>query len=95
MTAPDRIWVDFEPRDWPTERIMYGDMDKPYVEYFRLDPAVLAALPEVKALVLAERERCANVAEDAAPVTQDMNHTQIADACYRIATAMRKGADHE
>lgn len=34
---PERIWVDFEPRDWPTERIMYGDMDHPYVKYVCAD----------------------------------------------------------
>jgi hypothetical protein len=31
--------------------------------YVRRDPATLAALPEVAALVEAERERCAKVAE--------------------------------
>lgn len=35
--TPERIWVDFEPRDWPSERIMYGDMPDPYVEYVRED----------------------------------------------------------
>lgn len=37
MTAPDRIWVDFEPTDWPTERIMYGNMEDPYIAYVRAD----------------------------------------------------------
>ena len=35
--APERIWVEFDPRDWPTERIMYGDMQQPYEPYVHVD----------------------------------------------------------
>ena len=45
--APERIWVDFEPRDWPSERIMYGDMPEPYAEYIRAD----LAAPDLAELV--------------------------------------------
>lgn len=46
MTAPDRIWIDawggnWSPRSGGTQEL----------EYVRRDPAVLAALPEVRALV--------------------------------------------
>lgn len=40
----------------------------------------------------AERERCAMIAEDAAPATQDFDHSQMAETCMDIAAAIRKGA---
>ncbi len=49
--APERIWVDFEPNDWPSERIMYGDMPEPYAEYIRAD----LAAPDLAELVEALR----------------------------------------
>ena len=47
------IWVDFDPSDWPTERIMYGEMEHPYVKYVREDlyTALQARLAEVEAEV--------------------------------------------
>jgi hypothetical protein len=45
------IWVDFDPSDWPTERIMYGEMEHPYVKYVREDlhTALQARLAEAGA----------------------------------------------
>ena len=60
MTAPDQLWIDFEPRDYPCERVMYGPMPSPYVEYIRRDPAVIAALPEVQALIASKLEEAAD-----------------------------------
>ena len=52
-TAPEQVWIDFDPKDWPSERVMYGDMPSPYVSYIRADiherlmaEAVAAALEE-------------------------------------------------
>ncbi len=62
-------------------------------EYIRRDPTVLAALPEVKALIDAERERCAKVADE----WQNETGTDIAAAariCPQIAAAIRaKGGE--
>jgi hypothetical protein len=43
----------------------------------------------VKAAREAAIEECAKVAEDDAPVTQDMVSTEIAERCYAIAAAIR------
>lgn len=58
MTTPERIWA---ARGLYTER-KDNRWPEP-VEYVRRDPAVLAALPEVQALVAAEAERCAKIAD--------------------------------
>ncbi|GHC12755.1 hypothetical protein GCM10007291_07580 [Gemmobacter nanjingensis] len=95
MTGPDRIWA------WPTlttalTSIHADDEDLDtygLVEYIRHDPAVLAALPEVQALIRqaveAEREACAQVAHD----WQNETGTNIAASariCPQIAAAIRK-----
>ena len=60
MTAPNEVWIDFEPTDYPSERVMYGDMPAPFVGYVLRDPAVLAALPEGQAMVADALERAAD-----------------------------------
>ena len=67
MTAPERIWAEeigtatkggqaFRIGRWITdESASHPD------EYVRRDPTVIASLPEVQALVMAERERCARI----------------------------------
>lgn len=67
MSGPDKVWLD-----WPQANRGEPVFDNPPENgfqagqtcYVRRDPAVLAALPEVKALVAAERERCAKIAMD-------------------------------
>ena len=63
MSGPDRI---FKHKDW---LFTHGPASDPalatqdYIEFVRRDPAVLAAIPEVQAIVdaavAAEREACA------------------------------------
>lgn len=76
MTGPDRIWVntdDVEDGCCPVASEPYGD-GKFYrptsaTEYIRRDPAVLATLPEVQAMigeaVAKERADCLQAAHDA------------------------------
>jgi hypothetical protein len=71
MSGPDRIWATAyynqnrseHVREWATRPYE----EKQDAEYVRRDPAVLAALPEVQALVAEavaqERERCALIAD--------------------------------
>ena len=51
MTGRDRIWIDRHGGNWSP--VDGGTQD---VEYIRRDPAVLAALPEVQALIAAAYE---------------------------------------
>lgn len=67
MTAPDFIWVDFfeEPTSaWCGDAFSTDSGD---VAYVRRDPAVLAELPEVKAMIAAAVERAAKIAERYGP----------------------------
>ena len=59
MTGPDRIWIDRHGGNWSP--VDGGTQD---VEYIRRDPAVLAALPEVQALIAAAYEAAASVLDD-------------------------------
>lgn len=54
MTGSDRIWIDRHGGNWSP-----GDGGTQDVEYIRRDPAVLAALPEVQALIAAAYEAAA------------------------------------
>ena len=63
MTGPDRIWAfDYDLQDndgtWRNWQCWSEDHPKPLnaSEYIRRDPAVLAALPEVQALIAAVRQ---------------------------------------
>ena len=58
MTGPDRIWIDRHGGNWSP--VDGGTQD---VEYIRRDPAVLAALPEVQALIAAAYEVAAKVVD--------------------------------
>ena len=68
MSGPDFIWANVavwgngEPLagEW-NHRDVGSDEDTAYV---RRDPATLAALPEVQALIEAERERCISRVRD-------------------------------
>ena len=51
MTGPDRIWIDRYGGKWS-----HADGGTQDVEYIRRDPAVLAALPEVQAMIAAAYE---------------------------------------
>ena len=66
MSGPDRIWLS---RAW-AETFTTQDERENVAPFVRRDPAVLAALPEVAAMVAEavaqEREWCAKVA-DASP----------------------------
>lgn len=35
--TPERIWVEFDPRDWHGPRIFYGEMRDPCVEFILAD----------------------------------------------------------
>lgn len=89
MSGPDRIWAFYSD--------VFGAMWTPYIddgatEYIRRDPAVLAALPEVQAIVdsavKAEREACAKIADEtyAHAVCEFPDQTQCA---IGIAVAIR------
>ena len=56
MTGPDRIWIDRHGGNWSP--VDGGTQD---VEYIRRDPAVLAALPEVQAMIAAAYEVAATL----------------------------------
>ncbi len=58
MTGPDRIWIDRHGGNWSP--VDGGTQD---VDYIRRDPAVLAALPEVQALIAAAYEVAAQVVD--------------------------------
>ena len=58
MTGPDRIWIDRHGGNWSP--VDGGTQD---VEYIRRDPAVLAALPEVQAMIAAAYEVAAKVVD--------------------------------
>jgi len=59
MTGPDRIWIDRHGGNWSP--VDGGTQD---IEYIRRDPAVLAALPEVQALIAAAYDAAAAMIED-------------------------------
>ena len=58
MTGLDRIWIDRYGGKWS-----HADGGTQDVEYVRRDPAVLAALPEVQAMVAAAYEAAAKVVD--------------------------------
>lgn len=91
MTAPDRIWIDawggnWSPRSGGTQEL----------EYVRRDPAVLAALPEVQAMV-EEAIKYAVEAESRpwASICRNQGGSTIcAEMCGFCAAAIRaKGGD--
>lgn len=59
MTGPDRIWIDRHGGNWSP--VDGGTQD---VEYTRRDPAALAALPEVQAMIAAAYEAAAKFLTD-------------------------------
>ena len=100
MSGPDRIWATAyynqnrseHVREWATRPYE----EKQNAEYVRRDPAVLAALPEVKAMlaeaVAQERERCAKAAQDRYLSWGDESGVECdATACADIAAAIRAG----
>lgn len=67
MIGPDRIWA-WSRLEWKTDSGTWSVCELPRsTEYIRRDPAVLAALPEVQAMiaeaVAREREACAVTVE--------------------------------
>ena len=67
-------------------------LNKAYKEYgfssqYRL--VGLTAREIIARAILAERERCAVIAEDRAPVFQDMEYAPVQEACADIARAIR------
>ena len=67
MTAPDEIWAD-PPEIFDGMDIWRSEPGGKGIHYVRRDPAVLAALPEVQALIRAavekETERCAKKVDE-------------------------------
>jgi hypothetical protein len=96
--GPDRIaLIPSDGWSWTTWPIHHQD---DAIEYIRRDPAVLADLPEGKALIAAERERCAkvdwstgqDVADDAPSYLTDWQRGFVAGQAAMTA-AIRKGGD--
>ena len=90
MTGPDRIWA------WPTlttalTSIHADDEDLDtygLVEYIRRDPAVLAALPEVHAMIAGAYEAAAHNIEDYPRVAPDAAEAQHYDEQIEHAQAI-------
>lgn len=85
MSGPDRIWIIKDRSKniggHKTPLVSTRDIwtnDPNATEYIRRDPGVLAALPEVQALIAAEREACLNVVIEEAEYQLDVSKTQFA-----------------
>jgi len=105
MTAPERIWISepsksaFEPADYnPGTWTPRPDwcFRHPYI---LATPEALAASPEVQALVMAERERCAGICSESAIMTRyydegagDGPNTR-AEVAEDLAAAIRAGTE--
>ena len=101
MTGPDRIWAfDYDLQDndgtWRNWQCWSEDHPKPLnaTEYIRRDPAVLAALPEVQALIAAAYEVAAEASMSSGPsyyMTQTdggfkETHTKLGAFSFRTDT---------
>lgn len=91
MTGPDRIWVNWKPADDEHPPNVVGaatvyshinTMAYP-VEYIRRDPATLAALPEVQAMIAAAYEGAAKACDRIAGNVKDFarDHRRAAGQC--------------
>ena len=80
MTGPDRIWIDRHGGNWSP--VDGGTQD---VEYTRRDPAVLAALPEVQAMIAAAYEAAERNLR-AYCVSQVFKETLTEQLCSAIGT---------
>lgn len=78
MNAPERIWVDFNPRDWPSERIMYGDMPDPYVEYTRAD-LVAGELARLRADLAKAVEAIHKLRRVLTPTAMELAYAELAE----------------
>lgn len=99
MSGPDRIWIDRHGGNWSP--VDGGTQD---TEYIRRDPAVLAALPEVQALIAAAYEAAAVVASGEERIWEAMcaiRNLTLSDATAALAQVeaaaeargMRKAAE--
>ena len=59
MTGPDRIWATEDKGNFGEDKFFTTRPMKGLTEYIRRDPAVLAALPEVQAMIAAAYEAAA------------------------------------
>ena len=93
MSGPDRIWAwpwEVNPRvgQWSAEREIVGEGH----EYIRRDPAVLAALPEVQALIAGAFDAAAKLALPGERGSQ-VDPTEFAAGCrhngLRLNAAIR------
>ena len=92
MTGPDRIWAwpwEVNPQigQWTAERQIIGEG----TEYIRRDPAVLAALPEVQALiaeaVAKERARIIAALREEADVLPCCEDAKVTEGCADLIEA--------
>ena len=98
MTGPDRIWAwpwEVNPRmgQWSDAQEIVGDGN----EYIRRDPAVLAALPEVQAMIAAAYEAAARACDAKhaeyilgkghAPEKYDSHFSQLARKVRSLTTS--------
>ena len=98
MTAPERIWAVYWGTDGAVINGAWADTVRHFgggVEYILATPEALAASPEVQALVMAERERCARIAAAACLLPPDGGdpHWEAIEACGRGAAAIRAGTE--
>jgi hypothetical protein len=103
MTAPERMFVREKPNGamgrWhdatslPEIAAITSDGSNPMRPYILATPEVLAASPEVQALVMAERERCARIADEHRdPAGTEYDEGWDASASS-IAAAIRAGTE--
>ena len=97
MSGPDGIWAwEIDNNTVPPNGYYaIAEVDDAH-EYARRDPAVIAALPEVQALVAEavaqERERCAKVAEGYwSGIPESEVGEAVCDAVFAVAAAIRAG----
>ena len=64
MTGPDRIWATEDKGNFGEDKFFTTRPMKGLTEYIRRDPAVLAALPEVQALIAAAYDVAAKFLTD-------------------------------
>lgn len=99
MTAPERILVatysgKTHSGYWGVDDVSFGPKT-----YILATPEALAASPEVQALVMAERERCAGICSESAIMTRyydegagDGPNTR-AEVAEDLAAAIRAGTE--
>ena len=101
MTAPERIWAVYWGTDGAVINGAWADTVRHFgggVEYILATPEALAASPEVHALVMAERERCARILAAGSALiarwdSQDWKSGHTLDFITQLREAIRAGTE--